>query len=102
MISQDKRMERILVLASLVSLSMGQDTGTGTGPGMLMLASLVSLSMGQGLLTITQHPRDTHVAPGGTVRFQNRLKYFCDFKAPVPSQLPNKMIFVIANLIFAV
>ena len=101
MISQDKRMERILVLASLVSLSMGQDTGTGTGPGMLMLASLVSLSIGQGLLTITQHPRDTHVAPGGTVRSLNRLKYFRDL-APVPSQLPNKMMSVIANLIFAV
>ena len=78
MISQDKRMERILVLASLVSLSMGQ-----------------------GLLTITQHPRDTHVAPGGTVRSLNRLKYFRDL-APVPSKLPNKMMSVIANLIFAV
>ena len=44
MIGQHKRMERMLVLISVVSLSNGQ-----------------------GLLTITQHPRDTHVAPGGTV-----------------------------------
>ena len=35
---------------------------------LLVLASSLSLSMGQqGLLSITQHPRDTRVAPGGTV-----------------------------------
>ena len=38
----------------------------------LVLVSLVSLATGQhGLLSITQHPRDTHVAPGGTVSFRN-------------------------------
>ena len=39
-----------------------------------VLVSLVSLTTGQGLLSITQHPRDTHVAPGGTVSFPNSLK----------------------------
>ena len=47
----------------------------------IVLASLVSIAMSQGLLTITGHPRDTHVAPGGTVNYLNLIPSKTSLKA---------------------
>ena len=55
----------------------------------LVLVSLVSLSTGQSLLSITQHPRDTHVAPGGTVSSLNWLKGVT-LKPPPPQKKLKK------------